>query len=149
MYVYRHIHGSWVAMESPETAIENTFLMAPLGQLIIQFHMEKYVSVAKWRQERTQRLKQSVSHLKHKFMYIGLVHFCQQICSLQYHWLVRIGMLLTEAENKVLSNIHTFPSTGLCLSVIFKDKNLLYPLWKSISYLERRKYLSFAGLISY
>lgn len=72
-------------MESPETAIENTFLMAPLGQLIIQFHMEKYVSIAECRQERTQYFEQSVSHLKHKFMCIGLVHFCQQIRSFQYH----------------------------------------------------------------
>lgn len=151
MYVYWHIHESWVAMESPETAIENTFLMAPLGQLIIQFHMEKYVSVAKWRQERTQHLKQSVSHLKHKFMYIGLVHFSQQICIFHYHWLVKTGMLLTEAENKVFSNIHTFSSTALCLSVcvIFEDENLLYHLWKSILDLERGKYLRYAVLISY
>lgn len=126
-------------MESPETAIENSFLMAPLGQLIIQFHMEKYVSVAKWRQERTQHLKQNISHLKYKFMSIGRDHFCQQMCSFQYHWLVKIGMLLTEAENKVFSNIHTFYSTALCLSVcvIFKDRNLLYHLWKSILDLER------------
>lgn len=103
-------------MESPETAIENTFLMAPLGQLIIQFHMEKYVSVAKCRQERTH-VKQSVSHLKHKFMCIDLVHFCQQIHSFQYHSLVKIGMLLTEVENKIFSNIHTFSSTALCLCV--------------------------------
>lgn len=72
-------------MESPETAIENTFLMAPLGQLIIQFHMEKYVSVTKCRQERTQHLQQNVSHFKHIFMCIGLVHLCQQIRGFQYH----------------------------------------------------------------
>lgn len=44
-------------MESPETKIENTFLMAPLGQLITQFHIEKYASVAKCRQVRTQHFK--------------------------------------------------------------------------------------------
>lgn len=148
MYVYRHIHGSWVAMESPETAIENTFLMAPLGQLIIQFHMEKYVSVAKCRQERTQHFKRSVSYLKYKFMCIGLVHFCQQICSFQYYWVVKIGMLLTEAENKVFSNMHTFSSTALSLCDFQRWKTSM-SLLKSFLDLERCKYVRHAVLISY
>lgn len=144
MYVYQHIHGSWAAMESPETAIENTFLMAPLGQLIIQFHMEKYVSVAKWRQERTQHLKQSVSHLKYKFMYICQVHFCQQMCSFQYHWLVKIGMLLMEAENKVFNSINSFSSTALGLSVClcnFQRQKSFISLMKKHFGLKKKKVL--------